>query len=76
MGRRSGATVHLVDEAFDRGAVLARTFVPVEEGDTPEQLAARVLAAEHRLLPAVVAAAARAGQPDPLADNTVSEMSS
>lgn len=74
--RRSGASVHLVDEAYDRGAVLARAFVPVEAGDTPELLAARVLAAEHRLLPAVVAAAARAGHPVPLDDNPVAEMTS
>lgn len=74
--RRSGASVHLVDEAFDRGAVLARAYVPIEEGDTPELLATRVLAAEHRLLPAVVAAAARAGRPVPLDDNTVAEMTS
>lgn len=74
--RRSGASVHLVDEVYDRGPVLARLPVPVEEGDTPESLAARVLHAEHRLLPAVVAAAARAGRPIPLDDNTVAEMTS
>jgi formyltetrahydrofolate-dependent phosphoribosylglycinamide formyltransferase len=62
----SGATVHLVDEVYDRGPILAQERVPVEPGDTPERLAARVLAAEHRLLPAVVLAAARAGQPVPL----------
>ncbi|MBA3257912.1 MAG: phosphoribosylglycinamide formyltransferase [Gemmatimonadales bacterium] len=62
----SGATVHLVDEHYDRGAVLAQARVPVLPGDTPEGLAARVLAAEHRLLPAVVLAAAAAGRPVPL----------
>ena len=62
----SGATVHLVDEVYDRGPILAQERVPVEPGDTPERLAARVLAAEHRLLPAVVLAAARAGHPVPL----------
>ena len=62
----SGATVHLVDEQYDRGAILAQARVPVERGDTPESLAARVLEAEHRLLPAVVLAAARAGRPVPL----------
>jgi phosphoribosylglycinamide formyltransferase-1 len=62
----SGATVHLVDEEYDRGAVLAQTRVPVLPGDTPETLAARVLEAEHRLLPAVVLAAAAAGHPVPL----------
>jgi phosphoribosylglycinamide formyltransferase 1 len=61
--RESGATVHLVDEAYDRGRVLAQTRVPVVPGDTPEDLAARVLEAEHRLLPAVVLAAAAAGRP-------------
>jgi formyltetrahydrofolate-dependent phosphoribosylglycinamide formyltransferase len=62
----SGATVHLVDEAYDRGAILAQERVPVLPGDTPERLAERVLEAEHRLLPAVVLAAARTGHPVPL----------
>ena len=64
--RESGATVHLVDEAYDRGAILAQSRVPVLPGDTPDRLAERVLAAEHRLLPAVVLAAAAAGRPVPL----------
>ena len=54
----SGASVHLVDEEYDRGPVVARAEVPVEPGDTPATLAARVLEVEHRLLPAVVVAAA------------------
>lgn len=66
----TGASVHLVDEEYDRGALLAQARVPVESGDTPDTLAARVLAAEHRLLPAVVLAAARAGRPVPLHDLT------
>ena len=64
--RESGATVHLVDEAYDRGAILAQSRVPVLPGDSAERLAARVLEAEHRLLPAVVLAAAAAGRPVPL----------
>lgn len=64
----SGATVHLVDEVYDRGPILARACVPVQPDDTPDTLAARVLAAEHRLLPAVVLAAAEAGRPVPLPD--------
>jgi phosphoribosylglycinamide formyltransferase 1 len=64
--RESGATVHLVDEVYDRGAVLAQARVPVLPGDTPERLAARVLEVEHRLLPSVVLAAAVAGHPVPL----------
>lgn len=64
--RTSGATVHLVDEAYDRGAVLAQERVPVLPNDTPDSLAARVLEVEHRLLPAVVLAAAAAGRPVPI----------
>ena len=52
--KQSGVTVHFVDEAFDRGAIIAQAHVPVEAGDTPATLAARVLEAEHRLLPKVV----------------------
>ena len=55
----SGATVHFVDEVFDRGEIIAQERVPVEPGDTPEKLAARVLEAEHRLLPRVVLELAR-----------------
>jgi phosphoribosylglycinamide formyltransferase 1 len=50
----SGATVHFVDEMFDRGEIIAQERVRVVPGDTPESLAARVLEAEHRLLPRVV----------------------
>ena len=64
--RESGATVHLVDEVYDRGAILGRARVPVLAGDDPETLAARVLEAEHRLLPAAVLAAAEAGHPVPI----------
>jgi len=69
--RESGASVHLVDEEYDRGAVLAQARVPVLPGDSPERLAQRVLEAEHRLLPAVVLAAARAGRPVVLGQSSV-----
>ena len=52
--RESGATVHFVDDEFDRGAIIEQERVPVLPGDTPETLAARVLEAEHRLLARVV----------------------
>ena len=55
----TGATVHYVDEAFDRGPVIAQWPVPVRAGDTADALAGRVLAVEHRLLPHVVAELAR-----------------
>jgi formyltetrahydrofolate-dependent phosphoribosylglycinamide formyltransferase len=66
--RESGATVHLVDEVYDRGAILGQARVPVLPGDDPESLAARVLEAEHRLLPAAVLAAAAAGHPVPISE--------
>lgn len=50
----SGATVHYVDEQYDRGPIIAQRTVPVLPGDTAETLAARVLAVEHELLPQVV----------------------
>jgi formyltetrahydrofolate-dependent phosphoribosylglycinamide formyltransferase len=59
----SGPSVHLVNAEYDRGPILAQWPVPVLPGDTPESLRDRVLALEHRLLPAVVLAAARAGRP-------------
>ncbi len=58
----SGATVHLVSPDYDRGPIVAQWPVPVASRDTPETLAARVHAVEHRLLPAVVLAAAKAGR--------------
>ena len=46
-----GCTVHRVTEEVDAGPILAQAAVPVLPGDTPEVLAARVLAQEHRLYP-------------------------
>ncbi len=52
--KESGCTVHIVDEEFDHGPVLAQTRVPVMPGDTADQLAARILEEEHRLYPGVL----------------------
>jgi formyltetrahydrofolate-dependent phosphoribosylglycinamide formyltransferase len=71
--RVSGCTVHLVDEVYDRGAILSQALVPVLPGDSAEALAARVLEAEHRLLPTVVRAAAMAGRPVPISQQAESE---
>ncbi|NTV99421.1 MAG: phosphoribosylglycinamide formyltransferase [Chlorobiaceae bacterium] len=49
--KESGATVHMVDEEYDRGRVVLQQKVPVLPGDTPESLAHRVLACEHELYP-------------------------
>ncbi len=50
-----GCSVHLVTEGVDEGPILGQAAVPVLDSDTEETLAARVLAAEHVLYPAVVA---------------------
>ena len=60
----SGATVHYVDEQYDRGPIIAQATVPVCADDTPDTLAARVLAVEHELLPRVVLELARRGLPE------------
>jgi len=48
---RSGATVHFVNEEYDKGRIIMQNHVPVLAGDTPETLAKRVLRCEHRLYP-------------------------
>lgn len=53
--RFHGCTVHLVSEDVDRGPILIQAAVPVLADDTPEALAARVLAEEHRIYPAALA---------------------
>jgi phosphoribosylglycinamide formyltransferase-1 len=69
--RFSGPTVHLVDERYDEGKILAQWRVPVRPDDTPESLAARVLEVEHRLYPIAAARLCRAlasgADPAPLA---------
>ncbi|HEV7387556.1 MAG TPA: phosphoribosylglycinamide formyltransferase [Gemmatimonadaceae bacterium] len=52
--RESGVTVHLVENEYDRGPIVAQWRVPVDASDTPESLAARVLAVEHIVYPRVV----------------------
>ena len=61
--RVSGATVHRVSDRYDEGRIVAQWPVPVLDGDTPERLAERVLAIEHRILPLAVEAVARADGP-------------
>lgn len=56
--RLTGPTVHFVDERYDEGPVIAQAAVPVLPTDTPDELAARVLQAEHLLYPRVVEAVA------------------
>ena len=52
--KTTGATVHFVNEEYDKGPILVQESVPVEEDDTPDSLAERVQAAERRLVPRAV----------------------
>lgn len=52
--KKSGCTIHWVDEEYDRGAIIAQFSCPVLSGDTAEQVAKRVLALEHEHYPKVI----------------------
>lgn len=52
----AGCSVHLVTVGVDEGPVLAQARLPIRPGETPETLAERVLAEEHRLYPAALSA--------------------
>jgi phosphoribosylglycinamide formyltransferase-1 len=50
----SGVTVHVVDEQYDHGPIVAQRVVPVMDDDTPEVLAKRVLVQEHQIYKQVI----------------------
>jgi len=50
----TGVTVHFVDEEYDHGPIIAQRVVPVLDDDTPDDIAARVLAEEHKLYSEVI----------------------
>ncbi len=50
----SGATVHIVDEKYDNGKILYQESVNVDENDTPETLAEKVLQIEHKIYSKVI----------------------
>ena len=47
----SGATVHLVDEEYDRGPIVMQKTVDIVPDETPDSLAAKVLKIEHEIFP-------------------------
>lgn len=59
----SGPTVHIVDERYDHGRIIAQDRVPVYPDDTPESLQKRVLAREHELYPAALQRLAKSWPP-------------
>jgi phosphoribosylglycinamide formyltransferase 1 len=67
--RVSGVTVHLVDEAYDSGPILAQWPVPVMPDDDAARLEDRVRATERRLLPRVVELLAGAAPGDPAGEH-------
>jgi len=56
--RFAGCTVHFVNEAVDAGPIILQSVVPVLGSDTPESLAARILAREHIIYPQALRAIA------------------
>ena len=61
--RVHGCTVHYVTPGMDEGPIIGQAAVPVLPGDSPDVLGARVLQAEHRLYPAMLAKVARGQAP-------------
>jgi len=55
----TGATVHIVDEEYDRGPIVMQKALEILNDDTPQSLAARVLPLEHEIYPKALAAFAR-----------------
>jgi phosphoribosylglycinamide formyltransferase-1 len=52
--RFAGCTVHFVDEGTDTGPVIVQAVVPVQPGDSEDELARRILEQEHRLYPQAI----------------------
>lgn len=52
--RKSGMTIHLVNEAYDEGEVLFQESVQLNASDTPDIIAKKVLALEHKNYPAQI----------------------
>lgn len=50
----AGCTVHFVTEGVDEGPIIIQAAVPIDEGDSPEVLAARILEQEHRIYPRAI----------------------
>jgi phosphoribosylglycinamide formyltransferase-1 len=50
----SGMTIHFVNEKYDEGAIFFQAKCLLEENDTPEDIARKVLALEHEYFPKVI----------------------
>nr|MCR5190913.1 phosphoribosylglycinamide formyltransferase [Bacteroidales bacterium] len=52
--KQSGITIHLIDEEYDKGTTLFQATCTVEVSDTPDSLAQKIHALEHRHFPKVI----------------------
>ena len=52
--KESGITIHLVNREYDKGSIIFQRSCTVNEGETPESLAAKIHTLEHRYYPAVI----------------------
>ena len=52
--KKSGVTIHLVNEHYDQGEIVAQSRIAVLKNDTPLTLAERVLVEEHRFFPEIL----------------------
>lgn len=50
----SGATIHFVDKVYDNGKIIAQEAVDISDVQSPEEISARVLEIEHKILPEVI----------------------
>jgi formyltetrahydrofolate-dependent phosphoribosylglycinamide formyltransferase len=50
----SGATIHFIDEEYDKGKIIAQRCVDISKVNSPKEIADKVLEIEHKLLPFVV----------------------
>lgn len=69
----TGATVHVVTEKYDEGAVIMQTRVPVLDDDSATSLQQRVKEAEHRLYPEALDLYIRAHWPDHVGSASIAD---
>lgn len=50
----SGATIHFVDKVYDNGKIIAQETVDISDVQSPEEISARVLKIEHKILPKII----------------------
>lgn len=54
MRKKSGVTVHLVNEKYDEGKILFQQEVDISDCKSPEEIAEKILIVEHQIYPEVI----------------------